>query len=299
MNILVLGGGNSPEREVSQRSAAAVQAALVELGHDVSYADPAEGDAAVQVAAREVELVFPILHGVGGEDGSVQRLLDEVGVAYLGSDVAASELCFDKERLKGLLRENDILTPRGEVVDAESFGRSELAKAPFVLKPVADGSSMGMLIARELPYDAARAQELLAKHDEMLLEELIVGVEITVPVLDVTALPVIEIVPPEGGEFDYENKYNGATREICPAEHVSTEVQARAQRLAERIHALARARHLSRTDMIVADDGRVYVLEINTLPGMTAQSLFPQSAAVAGLPWVKLVERFVELTRRG
>src|SRR5439155_118541 len=124
-----------------------------------------------------------------------------------------------------------------------------------------------------------------AKYDQMLLEELIEGVEITVPVLGDKALPVVEIVPPEGGEFDYDNKYNGRTQEICPARSISAKTQEQAQRLAERIHRLAGARHLSRTDLMVSADGKLYVLEINTIPGLTAQSLIPKSAAAAGLSW--------------
>jgi D-alanine-D-alanine ligase len=297
MKILVLGGGNSPEREVSLRSAAAVREALVELGHEVVAVDPGDGMDTVKAAARECELALPILHGTGGEDGSIQRVLEEAGVPYLGAGVAASELCFDKARLKDLLVAHDILTPQSEMVDATTFERSELVKRPFVLKPNDGGSSVDMLLARKLPFDAERARELLERYGTMLLEELIEGVEITVPVLGAKALPVIEIVPPEGGEFDYENKYNGKTAEICPAESLSAEQQKQAQRLAERVHELAGVRHVSRTDIMMTGDGQMYVLEINTIPGMTAQSLLPKSAAAAGMSWVQLVARLVELAR--
>jgi D-alanine-D-alanine ligase len=295
MKILLLGGGAGPEREVSLRSAAAIRDGLDDLGYDVVVADPADGDSAVKQAAAQCDVILPILHGVGGEDGSLQKVLDETGKPYLGSGVAVSELCFDKERLKDLLRRNDILTPKSAVVTAASFNKSDLIRAPFVLKPIADGSSMGMMIVRELPFDADKAAELLARYGKMLLEELIVGIEITVGVLGDKALPVIEIVPPTGGEFDYENKYNGDTKELCPPQNVSAELQEQAQRLAERIHTLAGARHLSRTDMMIDKAGTIYVLEINTLPGMTSQSLFPKSAAAAGISWPKLVAKFVEM----
>jgi D-alanine-D-alanine ligase len=129
----------------------------------------------------------------------------------------------------------------------------------------------------------------------MLLEQLVEGVEIAVPVLDNHALPVIEIIPPSGGEFDYENKYNGASQELCPPQHVTQSVQHRAQQLAEKIHSLCGCRDYSRTDMIVRPDGSLTVLETNTIPGMTEQSLFPKAAAVAGLSMAELCTQLVEL----
>jgi len=190
-----------------------------------------------------------------------------------------------------------IKTPQSELVTATTFADSQLVRHPFVLKPVADGSSVGALIVRKLPFDEAAAGRLLATYHTMLLEELIVGREITVPVLGDRALPVIEIIPPQGKEFDYQNKYNGATTELCPPANVSPEQQERAQRLAERLHKLSGARHLSRTDIMIDKTGELYVLELNTLPGLTAQSLFPKAAAVAGLPWNDLVAKFVAMTR--
>jgi D-alanine-D-alanine ligase len=298
MKILVLGGGDSSEREVSLRSAAAVRVALVQLGHEVAYLDPKGQFEEVARVARQCDVVMPILHGQNGEDGAIQQVLDETGVPYLGSGVAASELCFDKVRLKELMLRRGIATPAWELVTAATFGASPLVRRPFVLKPRSGGSSVGMMIARRLPFDKPRAEELLTAHSQMLLEELIEGVEITVPVLGAKALPVIEIVPPEGGEFDYANKYNGATAELCPPRHVARHVQEDVQALAERIHRLAGMRHLSRTDMMVASSGEIYALETNTMPGMTAQSLFPKSAAVAGLDWTQLVERLVMLAAR-
>ena len=297
MRILVLGGGDGPERDVSLRSAAAVRDGLTDSVHDVRFCDPANGEAALRLAVRQCDLIFPILHGVGGEDGSIQRLLDDIGKPYLGSGAAVSELCFDKPRLKQLLVKNGISTPKSEVVTAKTFNHSELARAPFVLKPIGGGSSLGTMIARKKPFDLDTAQGLLEKYSEMLLEELITGDEVTVPVLGDSALPVIEIVAPEGKEFDYENKYNGATSELCPPRNVSVELQTRAQRLAEQVHSLSGAKHLSRTDIMIDKTGALYVLEINTMPGMTAQSLFPKSAAQAGLAWTTLMERLVEMAQ--
>lgn len=298
MNVLVMGGGDSPERAVSERSAAAVMEALKALGHTAVYFDPqGKTDEAIMAEAKQHDVVFPIMHGAGGEDGTIQRVLERAGVPYLGADATASELCFDKARLKKLLAEHGVLTPAGEVVNAESFWHSKLVRRPFVLKPVDGGSSLDTMIVRELPFDEGKAEQLLGKYPKMLLEELIEGVEITIPVLGDEALPVIEIVPPEGREFDYEFKYNGETAEICPArtETVSAELQTEARRLAERVHKLARVRHLSRTDMILTSKGELYVLEINTMPGLTRQSLFPKGSAAIGMSWEQLVARFLEL----
>lgn len=299
MKILVIGGGNYGEREVSLKSAAEVQRALRELGHEVSFADPAEGENKLRQAIAESELVFPILHGEGGEDGSIQEVIDSVGRPYLGSGVEESRLSFDKAAFKERLAEAGILTPKSAVVDVEGFERSELRRRPFVLKPFDSGSSIDTFIIRDVDSDLSKLREVLKKRGRMLLEELIEGVEITVGVLGETALPVVEIVPPSGQEFDYENKYNGATQELVPPEHVDDATVERAQRLGEKVHQLAGARHLSRTDMMVDTDGKIYVLEINTLPGFTPQSLYPKAAAAAGLDWNQLNERLVEMVKAG
>jgi D-alanine-D-alanine ligase len=299
MRILVLGGGTSSEREVSQRSATAVREALVRLGHDVSYADPADGIEQVLAAAAKADVVFPILHGEGGEDGTIQRELDEAGVKYLGAGAEASARCHDKPKLKDLLKRHGIDVPAGETVTASTFLESSLTKKPFVLKGVDQGSSMGMLIARKLSYPRRRAADLLIRHRLMLLEELVEGIELTVAILGDTALPAIEIVPPQGEEFSYENKYNGHTAELCPPEHITPEQHEQAQRLAERVHLLAGVRHMSRTDMILTSDGRLVVLELNTIPGLTSQSLYPKAAQTAGMDFDQLVARLVEVATSG
>jgi D-alanine-D-alanine ligase len=295
MKVLVLGGGDSTEREVSLRSAAGVRAACEHLGYEVGYFDPQGRMDELVERAKGYDVVLPILHGGSGENGEVQKRLEASGVAFLGAGSASSALCFDKVRTKELLRKNGILTPDSEVVTAKTLAQSKLAARPFVLKPVEDGSSVDLMVVRKLPYDTALAQEMLGWHKQMLLEELIEGIEITVPVLGDSALPAVEIIPPEGGEFDYENKYNGATAELCPPQHVPAKVQVEAVRIAEQVHKLTGARHLSRVDIMVAPDDELYVLEINTIPGLTDQSLFPKGAAAAGLDFDKMVRRLVEL----
>ena len=295
MKVLLLGGGTSPEREVSLQSAAAVKDALTDSGYDVVFVDPADGSDKVLEAAKDVALIMPILHGPGGEDGELQALLERTGKPYLGADVEASQLCINKVVMKEMLLKNGLPTAKFAVVTREMVNKSPLAKQPFVLKPIDDGSSVGLLLVRQLPFDPKKVDNAFAQHHEMLMEELVEGTEITVPILGEETLPIIEIVPPPGEAFDYENKYNGASQELCPPEHVAKEVQEHAQALALQIYRLAGVRHLARVDMIIRPDGSLVVLEINTLPGMTSTSLYPKAAACAGMSFPELVDRLAKL----
>lgn len=295
MNVLVLLGGISDEREVSLRSGNAVIEALKNKGHNVEQYDPADGNGGLAKFIGKVDVVMPILHGHGGEDGTIQAELERLEFKYLGADSRVSKLCFDKNEFKNMLNTLSILTPRGEVVDKESYISSELKQSSYVLKPIDGGSTIDTFIIRKSDVEKIDL-EVFNRHPKMLLEELIEGSEITVPVLGSQALPVIEIIPPEGKEFDYENKYNGATQELCPPVNVSLENQATAQNLAVQIHKAAEVRHLSRTDIIIDKRNNHYVLELNTIPGLTNQSLFPKSAGVAGLNMEQLVEELLRIT---
>jgi D-alanine-D-alanine ligase len=298
--VLVLAGGNSPEREVSERSGASVAAALRRAGYEVTVADPAGGMDKLLPSVQSVDVVFPALHGAGGEDGQLQQWLEQQTIKFVGSGSEASELCFDKAAYDQLLIKNGIVTPRTELVTFEEFGDTPLAREPFVLKPNDGGSSIDTIIVRDVgQQDTAAIRQAFGRHPRLLLQELISGVEITVAVLGAASLPVIEIVPPGDQEFDYENKYNGATREICPPEHVNQAQQAAAQKLAGRIHELCGCRDMSRTDIIIGENGKLYVLETNTIPGLTAQSLLPKAAAAAGIDMPALCDQLVKaaLTR--
>jgi len=201
----------------------------------------------------------------------------------------------NKVVIKELLLENGLPTPEFMVVTRDTLDASPLVDRPFILKPLDDGSSVGLVVVRDLPYDQNKIDKVFTAHHEMLMEELVDGVEITVPILGGETLPIVEIVPPAGEEFDYENKYNGETTELCPPRNVSEPTQAEARRVALKLHQLSGVRHLSRTDMIVRPNGALVVLEINTLPGMTSHSLFPVAAKAAGLSFTELVERLVRL----
>ncbi len=295
--ILVLYGGASSEREISLRSGRNITDNLRKSGYDVVVADPASPDFNLQASAEPCDVVLPILHGAGGEDGALQRELEAMGKPFLGSGSAACELTFDKAKYRKFITEHGIRMAAGEVVNREQFQVSKLRKEPYVLKPIDGGSSVDTVILHDLANepDAAYFDELFGRYDTMLLEQLIEGQELTVGVLGNEVLPIILVVPPEAETFDYENKYNGRTQEIVNPPQVLLEIQEKAQQLALQLHELTGCRHLSRSDMIATPDGTLYVLETNTIPGLTEQSLLPKMAAANGLDMPSLVRRFVEM----
>lgn len=294
--VLVLFGGTSNEREVSLRSGAAVIKALQAKGYEVIPYDPKNGTDKFPKA----DVAFPVLHGVGGEDGTIQASLERAGIPYVGSGPAASSLCFDKWVYKQQLQKAGLPTAEAVLVTGATIWQSARSQKPFVLKPISGGSSIDAFIVRDLAQlNKVRVMEALEHYREMLLEELVEGLEITVGVLEDQALPAVEIIPPKSGEFDYDNKYNGLTQEICPPTHISEKVQQEAQELALMCHKLTGCRDLSRTDLIVSNGNRLIILETNTLPGMTDASLYPKAATAAGVPMAELADRLVKavLTR--
>lgn len=298
MKVLVLDGGNSDERDISLLSGKNVIEALKNANHNVIEYDTANGLAALKDYVGKADAVFPILHGKDGEDGATQSRLEEIGFKYLGSDSKVSKLCFDKVVFKKELSKLGIATPNWEVVNIKTIAISPLLNQPYVLKPFDGGSSIDTYIIRDPSTSQLNLKDIFSRHREMLLEQLIDGVEITVPVLDKTALPVIEIIPPVGLEFDYENKYNGKTKELCPPENVDKELQKQAQTVSEKIHNTLGVRHLSRTDIIIDKNKQPYVLELNTMPGLTRESLFPKAAQVNHINMTQLVQIFLDMTLR-
>lgn len=298
MKILILGGGDSPEREVSLRSAGSVAKAAQQAGFEVLEADP-KFELGILDKIPERTIVFPILHGVNGEDGFIQRELEKRKLPFLGSGSESSAACFDKWRTREKLEAAGIPMPKAALVTQEDYARHPLSQKPHVIKVLRGGSSIGTLIVRTPEsVQTPAADSIFNSASNALLEELIEGKEVTVPILDGKALPVIEIVPPQDEEFDYENKYNGRTQEIVPAKSVPEDLQAKAAELSENVHKTMDARHLSRVDIMIDNNNKLYVLEVNTIPGLTDQSLYPKSAAVAGLDMSALAKRFAELVKR-
>jgi len=238
------------------------------------------------------------LYGTWGEDGRMQGLLDTLGIAYTGSGVLASALAMDKVMAKTVLKANGLDVPRGEVVRSAEGADLERARAiglPVFVKPVASGSSVGASIVRG-PEDLAPAiAGALEYDDRALVEEYLKGTELTVAVIgndEPQALPVIEIVP-KREFFDYHAKYDtGESEEIVPA-RIPPEVAKRAQDIGLRAHRALDCRGMSRTDLIWVGD-RMVTLEVNTIPGMTANSLLPRAAKAAGIPFGELCARLIE-----
>jgi len=291
LNITVLLGGPGAEREVSLRSGAAVARALRSLGHTVFEIDPQAGQFALPPGTG---VVFLALHGTYGEDGTVQRQLEKLGALYTGCDAESSRLAFDKVVTKMLCVKAGVPTAKFRVVDSKKVARPEELALPLVVKPVRQGSSVGLqFVERAADWPGALA-EALKFDSEALVEEKIIGRETTVGILDGKPLPIVE-VRPRTGSYDYRNKYTaGRTEYFCPADFDAA-VTERIQAVAlGAFHAIG-GRDYARVDVMVRADGSPVVLEVNTLPGMTETSLLPKAAVAAGLNYADLCQRMVDL----
>lgn len=328
MKVAVLFGGTSAERDVSIASGSQVVRGLRDAGHEVIAVDTARGvlgreaekelleagvsrvppdrghldmlstgDPTALTKAPELEgvdVLFLALHGGAGEGGTLQALLDLVGIPYTGSGHLASAMAMDKDVTKRLARFAGIPTPDWRMAPVDE---GEVARAlgyPLVVKPSKQGSTLGLSVVKK-PEDLAAAVALAFDYDdEVMLERFVPGRELTVPVLGEETLPVGEIISSHE-IFDYEAKYQpGLAEEIFPAE-IPDRVAGEAQRLALETHRALKLRGFSRVDFRLDEDGELWLLEVNTLPGMTSNSLVPKSARAAGIPFPELCERICEL----
>jgi D-alanine-D-alanine ligase len=294
LNITVMLGGPSAEREVSLRTGAAVAQALRSLGHEVHELDPQNPD---WVLPPKTDVVFLALHGTYGEDGTVQKQLDALGVPYTGCDAEASRIAFDKLLTKQSFMEAGVPTAQFVAVNSASAPFPKDFRSPLVVKPARQGSSVGLqFVNRSEDWPAALAESL--KFDsEVLVEEKIVGRETTVGILGGNVLPVVE-VRPKTGSYDYQTKYTtGASEYFCPADFDAATTK-RIQDAALAAFTAIGGRDYSRVDVMVRVDGSPVVLEVNTLPGMTETSLLPKAAAAAGMNYAELCQRMIDLALR-
>lgn len=307
IRVALLAGGRSGEREVSLKGALGVEKALDPRKFMVTRYDPATDLAILAQDAPSIDVAFILLHGLYGEDGTVQGFLDLLGVPYQGSGVLGSAMAMDKNVAKIMYRLYGLPVAEWEMArpeDVQSPARLlERLQLPLVIKPVRAGSSLGMSIAMTIEELAAGIKTAYEHDSQVMVEQFIKGREITGGVLgneDLTALPLVEIIPnKEFLFFDYTAKYQpGASRELCPAP-ISEELREKAQQLALAAHRALQLRGYSRTDMILTEEGDLYILETNTIPGMTPTSLLPQAAAVYGLDFPALLERLIELALQG
>jgi D-alanine-D-alanine ligase len=289
----VLMGGRSAEREVSLRTGAAILAALRRNGHRAVGVDA--GRDLPQVLARlKVSVAFIALHGRGGEDGTVQGLLECLGIPYTGSGVLASALAMDKKHSKWVFRAHGLPTPDFEVLANGRNGRRRLERlaVPVVVKPICEGSSVGITIVRTRAALAPALATAFRYDAEALVETYIPGRDLTVGVLDDEALAVVEMRP-RGGFYGYGSKYEtGATEYLVPAP-LTVRQSARTRELALEAHRALGCRGASRVDFRLDERGRPLLIEVNTIPGMTATSLLPKSAAAVGVGFDELVGRIL------
>jgi D-alanine-D-alanine ligase len=303
MKVAVLKGGRSLERGVSLRSGARVEDALEGLGHEVVSID-AGGDLVKRLTAERPDVAFVAMHGLGGEDGTVQELLEILGIPFTGPGVAACARCIDKVLAKHELREAGVPTPEWFAFNETAFrelgaadalgGLEERLGFPLVVKPSRGGSALGVKFAAswfEVPEALVSA---FSYDNRVLLERFVEGRELAVSVIGGEALPVVEAIPGGGDRYDFEARYEiGRTEFVCPAEVGEADAAAVAAAALGAYEALG-CSGFSRVDLILAVDGP-QVLEVNAIPGLTDTSLLPQAAEAAGMTFEDLVERILEL----
>lgn len=304
LHVALIAGGTSHEREVSLTGAEGVEKALDEGKYQVTCYDSATDLARLATDAPTLDFAFILLHGFHGEDGTIQGFLDMLGIPYQGAGLLGSALAMDKHLAKELYVKNNLPVADWCVLKAGTAIETEKYIAhlgfPLVVKPACEGSSIGVSLAstkEELVKGIELAREYTT--NDIMIEQFLAGREIACGVLgndDLEPLPLLEIIPgDEYAFFDYEAKYQpGASQEICPAD-VDSAIARKVQGYALKAHRALHLRGYSRTDFILGDDGDLYLLETNTIPGMTPTSIFPQEAAAHGLGFATLLDRLIEL----
>lgn len=306
--IGVLLGGRSAERDVSLRTGDAIYRALINKGFNAVKIDVGL-DIAEKLKEEKVELAFLALHGPYGEDGTIQGLLEMLDIPYTGSNVLASAVAMDKITTKKLFVYEGLPTPNFHVIYSRNINKTGINKQieellqkislPFVVKAPTQGSTIGIYFVRTLDEIVPAINEALRYGKEVLIEEMVDGVEVTASVLgndEPVALPLIEIVSATG-VYDYQAKYTvGLSDHIIPP-RLPDEIQNTIKDLAVKAYLALGCRGLSRVDFIVTPKGQAYILEVNTIPGMTETSLFPDAAKAAGINFPDLIEKLVQLAQ--
>ncbi len=299
--VALIAGGTSGERPISLASKDGALAALQQAGYQVEWLDPAKKEDLMRLIQDDFDVAFLALHGKGGEDGTIQGFLEMIGLPYTGSGVFSSALSIDKQKAKTFYRAHGIKTPasayvrRGEPFDAERI-MQELGQK-CVVKAATEGSSLGIYIVEGAKAVRQAINDALALDTAALIEQYIAGTELTVVVLgaedNAEALPIIEIIP-QAESYDFDSKYApGGSEHICPA-RLSDEDTAHIMATAVAAHNALCCHGVSRTDFILDANGDAWVLETNTLPGMTATSLLPDAAKAAGISFPELCTKLVQ-----
>lgn len=293
----ILAGGPSCEREISLISGRAVFDALSAKGFSAPLIDPV-GNFLHELKTQNISWVFLALHGTFGEDGTIQRLLENEGIGYTGSGPVASELAFDKTKAQTLFKKSGLSVPKFQIIKKEDSRRfPESFPVPFVVKPARSGSSVGVsILTKEADYEKASCTAFQYS-DEILLEEYVHGRELTVGILGGEALPIVEVIA-QRKFYDYEAKYQDTgTRYEVPARLPLEQAKAVTE-IALRAYKILGCEVMARVDIILGDGGRPVVLEINTIPGLTGKSLLPKAAKAEGIDFPDLCVKILELSKK-
>src|SRR2546430_7279217 len=294
--IAVLMGGPGSERDVSLATGRGVSKALRSLGADIVDVDVRDESF---LLPEDVDLAFITIHGTFGEDGQVQKILEDRGVAYTGDGVEASRIAFDKILSKEKFLAGNVVTPESEVIDA---GQRPKMSVPLVVKPARQGSTVGIVIVKNENEIESAIKEATKYDRKLLIEKFVSGRELTIGVLGDQALAILEIIP-KGGFYDFNTKYpflnpqaGASAQHVCPAKIDST-LTKKIQELALAAFRALGLKVYGRVDVLLSETGAPFVLEVNTIPGMTEASLLPEGAAAAGINYVDLCLRIIELSR--
>ena len=299
--VALLCGGTSGERKVSLDSGKGAQAALLEAGFQVTMLDPSVKQDLITLVNEHFDVAFIALHGEGGEDGTMQGMLEILGIPYTGSGVAASALAMNKAKSKLIYNDADIPTPLSftftDLAQARAKELGEKLGYPCVVKACSEGSSNGVYIVQDVEALADALTQAFSFSGEVLVEQYVSGNEFTVAVMgnkEIEPLPVIQIVP-ASDYYDYEAKYApGGSQHLCPAP-IEDKLTEEMQALAIKAHQALGCAGVSRTDFIVDAQGKPWALETNTIPGMTSTSLLPDAARVKGYTFAQVVKRLIDL----
>ncbi|MGC9188643.1 MAG: D-alanine--D-alanine ligase [Sulfurihydrogenibium sp.] len=292
--IALLYGGISREREISIKSGKAVEKALSKLGYNYKVFDPIEGEKFIkEILDYKPDLAFIVLHGKGGEDGTIQSILDFLNIPYTGSDAKTSMICMDKVLTKMYLKELNIPTPEWTFFTEKEEALKYNPDYPVVVKAPNEGSSIGVFIVNNQEEYKKAVEEVFKLDEKVLIEKFIKGRELTVGILDDEIFDIVEVVVEEGF-YDYQNKYiTGKTKYICPAE-LPEDIYKSVQNLGFKTYKALNCKGQVRIDIILDCKNMPYVLEVNTIPGMTEFSLLPKAAAVKGISFEELVNKIIE-----
>ena len=292
--IALLYGGYSREREISIKSGKAVEKALSQLGYTYKVFDIIERDKFIkEILEYKPDLAFIVLHGKGGEDGTIQAILEFLGIPYTGSDMKTSVIAMDKVLTKMYLKNFGIPTPDWIFFTEEKEALNYRLDFPLVVKAPTEGSSIGVYIVNNQQEYENAVKEVFDLDDKVLIEKFIKGRELTVSILDDEVFDIVEVVVSEGF-YDFNNKYiTGKTQYICPAQ-LDKDVYKSIQGLGHKVYKLLNCKGPARVDIILGNDNNPYVLEVNTIPGMTEFSLLPKAASAKGITFNQLVEKIIK-----